>query len=201
VTDAPVIEFRRSRKRFISRSLDTYGPLIAAAIIGSVIFGDIRSRIVVTALVLLLGLGLSVLYQRRARVFIDPDRFGRRGWLGTWWMSRSDLERGLLLERLTGRDGKSTRELFLFDPAGARVARISGRVWGNKNVDRIAHALAVPLTTVGRSVSLKELPALEPRALRFVERHHYVALVGVLVAALVVIFGVVALTTATPFGG
>lgn len=201
MTDAPVIEFRRSRKRFISRSIDTYGPLIAAAIIGSVIFGDIRSRIMVTALVLLLGLGLSVLYQRRARVFIDPGRFGRRGWLGTWWMPRSDLERGLLLERLTGRDGKATRELFLFDPAGARVARISGGVWGNKNVDRIALALAVPLTTVGRAVSLKELPALEPRALRFVERHRFVALFAALVVAMVVVFALSEFVAALRSGG
>jgi len=200
VTDEPLIEIRRSRRSFVSRSIDTYGPVVVAAIIGSIIFGDLRSRILVTVIVLLLGLGLSVFSHRRARVFVGTTRLGRRGWLGTWWMTRADLERGLLLERLVGRDGKKTRELFLFDPAGARVARFSGGVWGNKNVDRIAHALALPMTTVDRAVSLKELPALEPRSLSFVERHHYVVLFGALAVALGLVFAVVAISTSQPFG-
>ena len=193
MSDEPVIEIRWSRKKFVTRSIQTYGPLVAAAIIGSVLFGDLRLRIVSTSIALLLGLGLSVAYQRRARIFISPTRLGRRGWLGTWWVPRSDLERGLLLERLAGRDGSSTRELFLFDPAGARVVRISGGVWGNKNLDRVARALAVPLKKVERAVSLKELPAIEPRALRFFERHHYVALFGILVVAMIVVFAIAGL--------
>jgi len=193
VTDEPVIEITRSRKRFISRSIETYAPFVGVSIIATIAFGDVRGRIVAIVVVLLLGLGLSVAYQRRARVFITQERFGRRGWLGTWWMRRKDLERALYLESLTGRDGRATRELFLFDPAGSRVVHISGRVWGNKNVSRIAHAIAIPTSTIDRVVSLKELATIEPRALGFFERHPSVAIFGVGIIVLSVVLAVTAL--------
>jgi len=193
VSDAPVIEIRRSRKRFISRSIETYAPFVGVSIIATIAFGDIRGRIIAIVAVLLLGLGLSIALQRRARVFITPDRFGRRGWLGTWWMRRADLERALFVEALTGRDGRRARELFLFDPTGARVAHLSGRVWGNKNVSRIAQTLAVPMTTIGRVVSAKELATIEPRSLRFFERHPSVAIFGVGIVVLSLVFAVTAL--------
>lgn len=186
--DPIVLEVRRSRKRFVSRTIATLAPLAVSALIASLFAADARARIVGLLAGFVVIFAISAVYHRRARLFITDERFGRRGWLGTWWTPRSDLSRGLFIESLTGRDDKSTRELVLFDPAGARIVRLSGRVWGNKNVARIAHTLAVPLTRIDRAVTLKEVGIIEPSALRFGERRPYLAIVIFGAGALAVIF-------------
>lgn len=170
MTDEPVIEIRRSRKKFISRSLQTYGTLVAVALIGGIIFGDIRGRIFAAALALLIGLGLSVVYQRRARVLVSARGLGLRGWGGVRWIPRGEIARAVYVESLQARDGEKSRELFVFDGTGRRIARLSGLVWGNKAVLRATHALAVPLVTLDRTITPRQLVTAEPRALRWLER-------------------------------
>jgi len=195
-TDPIVLEVRRSRKRFVAHSIQTYGPLVMITLIASMLFGDLRSRVIAVTIVIVVAVSLSTVYFRRARVFLTADKLGLRGWFGTWWIPRSDLARALLVESLEVRSGKRGRELFLFDRAGKRVSRLSGRGWGNASIFRIAQALAVPLATIERRMSVKELSVAEPAALRWYEYRPYLLIGILLVAVAVAVAGVIAAAVA-----
>jgi len=186
--ETPLLELRRSRKKFIARTIETYGTMIGAAVVGSLIFGSGWGRILSVVAAVVIAFAISLAYHRRARVFVTASRFGSRGWLGTWWTPRADLSRVVLVEQLTSRNAKGYRELYLFDRADKRVARLSGRIWGNKHVARVAHALSLPLSTVDRPITVKELVAVEPRALRVFEHRPWllVAIFFAVVALIIV---------------
>ena len=192
--DAPLLELRRSRKKFIARTIETFSPVIATAIIGTIIFSSGWGRVAIVVLVVALAFALSFAYHRRARLFVTASRLGSRGWVGTWWIPRADLSRAVLVESLASHHDRTYRELFLFDRADKRVARISGRVWGNKKVTLVAHALALPLSTIDRAVTVKELVATEPGALRSYEQRPWLVVVIVLSVVALVVVSVVALS-------
>ena len=192
-TDPIVLEVRRSRKRFVAHTIQTYGPLVVITLIASMLFGDLRSRVISVTIVIVVAVSLSTVYFRRARVFLTAEKLGLRGWFGTWWVPRSDLARALLVESLEVRSGKRGRELFLFDRAGKRLSRLSGRGWGNASILRIAQALAVPLATIDRRISVKELSIAEPAALRWYEYRPYLLIGVLLVAVAAVIAAAIAL--------
>jgi len=155
--------------------------------------------------VLVLGLALVapvcvlgvLLYIARARVFVTPARIGKRGFGPTRWVDKEAVYRSLFVKDLRTPGSASQSVLFLFAPDGARVMRLYGDLWAERDLLALAEASGAAHGVRAMPVSTAQLARDEPTALNWLQMHPketvwITMLLFVAVAVLVVIVAAIA---------
>ena len=168
MSDGTTTLFRPSVRAYARNTLVIAG--VAIPVIGALF--ALSSEKAVFALCIAVAAAMSIggvlLYIARARIYVTPERLGRRGFVFTKWLSRAAVHRSLLVLKLEAGTASPTH-LFLFAPDSALVMRLYGALWGEKQLRALAGALGVEQAVRAMPVTAAQLHALEPTALNWAE--------------------------------
>ncbi len=131
------------------------------------------------------------LYFRRAGVFITATHVGKRNLLGTTWTPKADFDRSLLLRDYRPPAEPSRTELYMFAADGRKLVRLFGRFWAEQDLLAVVEESGSKLTVIDDLMKPKDVAALEPTALTWVEEHPY-ASTGIAFAALLALVALIA---------
>jgi hypothetical protein len=147
--------------------------------------------ILLLTLVPLVLLGLA-LYFRRAGIFITSTHVGKRSIFRTKWIPKADFDRSLILRNYSAPAEAARTEFFVFAADGRKLLRLFGRFWAEQDMLAIVEESGSTLSVVDDVMKPKDVLALEPTALPWVEAHPY-AFATVVVFALFAVVTVIAL--------
>jgi hypothetical protein len=187
---ADTVTFAPSVRAYATNTLAVVGLAIP---VGVALFLPSDNRLIFAIIVGIAAIGSVggvLIYIARARVFVTPDSLGKRGFGATRWISRSAVQRSLLVLKLSAGTSSPTH-LFLFAPDSERVLRLYGALWGEKQLRQLADILGVEQNVRAYPISAADVRALEPTALNWAENNPR-ALTGIVVAVFAVIAVVVA---------
>lgn len=148
--------------------------------------------------VLLLGVvAVGAVHMARSSVVLTPHEIVVTG-LGR--PRRRARARAAVVVRATliAPRGGPHHNLFVLDAFGRVLIRVYGMHYAPRDLDRLVHALGLPVSGPDRPVTAKELARRYPGILSWAEQHPYVlggALAGAVV--LLLLLGVILVTVAT----
>ena len=143
-------------------------------------------------------LAVIAVYFARARLFLTASHIGKQGILGTRWIAKADIDRALLVRNYTAPMEQPRTELFAFARDGRKLLRLFGRFWAEADMITLITASGATQGLLEGPVTPKQVTAIEPKALGWVEAHPwlsaFVLTFGLIIAIIVIVIAVLALT-------
>jgi hypothetical protein len=192
----------------IARLLGLLVPLLFAAIVGAFFQGphiweSLGTALISFALVACVAALYVWLHTRNTRITSAPQNLTIRNFLGaTYSVAPRHLARILFIGSIKpmrgGNKGDLGARTLVLDETGRAVLRWHQSRWEVGQMEALIASLQLPVDTIDGPISLKDIHARYPRALRFGEAHPYIAvalIVGIFVAFCVAMVAVVFATT------
>jgi hypothetical protein len=147
-----------------------------------------------TGCVVLIGLGVTfaVLYFRNTQLVAERHSLTTRNLFGvTREISGARLGKAVLVSHLATNGNASPLRLIVLDSDGRALVRWTGLTWTLDQMNSLVETLGIPLDTMDQPITPSELKERYPRGVRSIEAYPVRWGLGLSVAIIAVVVGVV----------